>query len=165
MGRNGMGPGVVVALAMVLAALVPGNGQLAAQGAPGAYGQAAPAAPESLQRTFTFVGNDLRVTIAGPGAGTLRVNRGEVGQISVVARSAGGVPAAALAEAPGRSEMSLDSGAAGRVDYVLTIPADARLSVRLAGRPAATLSPVDQSGGWSWPAHTAEPLQPLPQSP
>ncbi len=147
----------VLVAAVLVAGLGMGGASLAAQGT-----QAAPGA-EALQRTFTFVGNELRVTISGPGAGTLRVARGEVGQVGLVARAADGVPAAALQDAAGRSEMTLDSGPAARVDYVLTIPADTRLSVRLAGRPAASLSTLEQAGGWSWPAHSAEAPQPLPQ--
>lgn len=151
------------AIALILVTGVFSATRLAAQSAPGPSGQAAPAATESLERTFPFVGNELRVTISGPGAGTLRVARGELGQAGLVARSAGGVPAANLEESPGRTELTLDSGPAARVDYVLTIPAQARLTVRLAGRPGATLSQLDQAGGWTWPAHAAEPLKQLPQ--
>jgi hypothetical protein len=149
------------AAAVVLTAVCAAS--LAAQNAPGSNAQASPAAVESLDRTFPFVGNQLRVTISGPAAGTLRVARGDLGEVGVVARATGGVPAAALDQSTGQSEMTLDSGPATRVDYVLTLPGDARLDVRLAGRPAASLSPIEQNGGWSWPAQAAAPLQPLPQ--
>lgn len=157
MRTMGLGTGWIVLAAAIAAGLLEPRSVVGQD----ANAQAAPVAAESLERTFTFIGNELRITIAGPGAGTLRVVRGQLGRIEVVARSYGGIPVAALgSDVDG--QLVLDSGPAARADYIVTIPRETRLGVRLAGHPGATLSPLDQTASWSWPAHATEPAQKLP---
>ncbi len=115
--------------------------------------QAAPAEvqPETLQRAFVFLDNDLRVTIAGEAPGTIQVVRGEVGRIDLTARGAGALPAAGLVGGT-PAELTLASGGAIRAEYTLVVPPDVRVTISRTGQPGVTLGTLDREGRWSWPA-------------
>lgn len=137
------------------AALVAG---LPAAAATQSAGGAAPAPPatESLQRSYVFLSNQLAVTVTGDAPGSIQVLRGENGRLDVSGRALGGLPAAALVSdiVP---ELTLAAAGSARVQYVLVVPADARVSLRLPGRPAAeTLGTLDRAATWTWPASPAE---------
>lgn len=158
--------GRVVGAAVVVTAVLSSARGVAAQGAqsaPPEYRQMSRGAIQTFARSFPFVGNELRVTIHGAAAGRLHVVRGEMGTVNVFSRATGGLALGVLDGPIDQGEMTLESGPASRVDYVLTIPAETRLTVRVAGHPGATLSPLDMTGNWSWGAQPAEPAVALPQ--
>lgn len=129
--------------------------------APGAA-QPAPVAADLVQQTFTFIGTELRVTIAGAAGGTIQLVRGAPGMLALRARAVGGLPSAALVPQAEPGELTLTSGTATRVDYVLTVPQNAYVSVHLPGHPAATLGSNEERGAWTWPPQPGPVLKPLP---
>ncbi len=144
---------------LVGAALAGGPAAAAAQ-APAA--QAAPAAADLMQRAFTFIGTELRVTIAGNAPGTIQVLRGEPGVIGLTTRVVGGLPTAALAPDAEPGHLTLSSGTAARVDYVLTVPTGTYVSVHLPGFPSATLGAEEEQAAWSWAGQPGPDIKPLP---
>jgi hypothetical protein len=133
----------------------------AAQATGGA--QPAASAPEPVQRSFVYLGHDLRVTIAADAAGTIQVVRGEDGRLDLNGRATGGLATAGLAN-DARDELTLTSSGASRIDWVLAVPRDVRVSLRLPDQPAATLGTLAPSGSWSWAAPRSA-LTPLPTTP
>ncbi len=148
---------------MLVSAALAGLPAAAAAQAPGGA-QAAPAAAELMQRTFTFIGTELRVTIAGSAAGTIQVVRGQSGVIALTTRGTGGLPTASLTSDAEPGQLTLSSGTAARVDYVLAVPAGTYVSVHLPGHPAATLGAQEDHAAWSWPGQPGPEIQPLPQN-
>lgn len=95
-----------------------------------------PAAAQEWQvarESFTFVGNQLTIHVDAEAPGTLRVIRGAPGSVRVASRTDRGFSAAGLA---GNDELTLTSAGSGAVDYLVTVPDDVRVRVRL---PGATL--------------------------
>jgi hypothetical protein len=125
-----------------------------------ASAQPAAPAPELVQRSFVYLGHDLRVTILGEAAGTIRVMRGEAGRLDLNGRVVGGLVTTGL-EDGSPSELTLASGGASRVDWVLVVPRDVRLSLRLRGQPAATLGTLAPAATWNWAAQPSA-ITPLP---
>ena len=111
----------------------------AAQATAGA--QPAGPAPERVQRSFVYLGHDLRVTVLGDAGGTIQVVRGEDGRLDLSGRVVGGLASVAMADDT-RSELTLTSSGASRIDWVLIVPTDVRVSLRSPGQPEAGLGPL-----------------------
>lgn len=146
---------------LLMGAALAGGPAAASAQAPGAA-QAAPAAADLMQRAFTFIGTELRVTVAGSAPGTIQVLRGEPGIIGLSTRTVGGLPTAALAPDAEPGHLTLSSGTAARVDYVLTVPNGTYVSVHLPGFPSATLGAEEEQAAWSWSAQPGPDIKPLP---
>ncbi len=130
----------------------------AAQATAGA--QPAGPAPERVQRSFVYLGHDLRVTILGDAGGTIQVVRGEGGRLDLSGRVVGGLATVAMADDT-RSDLTLSSSGASRIDWVLIVPADVRVSLRSPGQPEATLGTLAPAATWSWAAQRPA-ITPLP---
>jgi hypothetical protein len=91
---------------------------------------------QTTRRSYTFMDNRLKVTVAAEAAGELHVIRGERGRVEVAARSDDGFPGFGLAGSPYR-ELTLTAPGAGRVQYLLVVPGRVSVSVQLPGERAS----------------------------
>jgi hypothetical protein len=107
-------------LVLVLSAV----GQAAAQ-----YGMM----PYQERRSFNYLGRNLTIEIAPGSGGELHVVRAGSGRIEVTGRAVDGFVAAGLAEYAG-DKLRLVAVAAKRVEYMVLVPEDVRVRVRLPDR-------------------------------
>lgn len=107
---------------------------------------------EVLRRTFTFIENDLTVEIDATAPGELQIARGGLGRIDVAARAANGF--AGLGLAGGSADrLVLTAMGAERVQYLVMVPAEVRVKVRLPGSDRTrTLTSWDRIARYSWEA-------------
>lgn len=130
-------PGVIVialAVAGVAAALTPSD--------------AAARQSDVVRRSYPFLGDRLIVHVTAEAPGTLRVIRGHRGQIEVAGRSNDGFVGFGIADQPVR-QLRLTAVGDGRVDYLVVVPEEVRLSVQLPER-TAELSPRQASASYEW---------------
>lgn len=80
---------------------------------------------------FAFAGSRLTIHVDAEAPGSLHVIRGSPGSVSVASRTESGFAGAGLAE---NDELTLSAVGAAAVDYMVTVPENVRVSVRLPGR-------------------------------
>jgi hypothetical protein len=104
---------------------------------------------ELSRHSFTFFDNTLSVEVVADMPGQLQVVRGEPGRIDVAGRVPGGIPAFALG---GREENQLRLTAVGgnHADFVVIVPEDALVKVKLPDRNWRQVGMTQQSGQYSW---------------
>jgi hypothetical protein len=101
---------------------------------------------------FTFGKTTLTVDVAVDIDGTLRVIRGQRGEIRVVARAADGFADFGLKDRRG-NVLQLTAIGTDRVDFIVVVPENVRLRVRLPDRPVAETFGMNQPvGTFSWSA-------------
>jgi hypothetical protein len=149
-------------LLLLGAALAVLPGTLAAQQSTDAGAQAAPAVARTLERSFTYLGSDLRVTISSGAPGTIELMRGDAGILRLTASASGGLPGAGFDASQTTAELTLSAPGAEKVDYLLEVPTDVRVTVRVAGQPGVTMGTLDRTASWRWQARPST-LQALPQ--
>lgn len=101
------------------------------------------------RRQYTFLDNTLTIDVLSEASGVLRVLRGEPGLVEVAARAPKGFPAFAMGGREGH-DLRLTAMGAERVDFLVVVPEDVRVRIRLpdrrhveiasSSRPAATYS-------------------------
>lgn len=94
---------------------------------------AAPVAAQEWQvarETFPFAGNRLTILVDAETPGTLRIIRGLPGSVRIASRAPMGFTAAGLGE---RDELILSSIGTGPVDYMVAVPEEVWVQVRLPG--------------------------------
>lgn len=94
---------------------------------------AAPAAAQEWQvarESFAFAGSRLTILVDAETPGTLRIIRGMPGSVRIASRAPRGFTAAGLGE---RDELILSSAGAGPVDYMVSVPEEVWVQVRLPG--------------------------------
>jgi len=101
------------------------------------------------RRTFTFLDNDLTIEVSDSESGVLQVVRGGRGRVEVAARAPDGIPAFGLG-GRGNNALLLTAAGADRVDYVVIVPEDVRIRVRLPGRPVAETAPRGRTSTFTW---------------
>jgi len=84
------------------------------------------------RESFAFAGHRLTIFVDARTAGTLRVIRGGPGSVRVASRAPTGFTAAGLAE---HDELTLTAAGDGPVDYMVAVPDEVWVQVRLPGRP------------------------------
>lgn len=92
-----------------------------------------PAAAQEWQvarEAFAFAGSQLTIRVDAEAAGTLRVIRGAPGSVRVASRTDHGFGAAGLAEG---DELTLTSAGPGAIDYLVSVPENVWVRVRLPG--------------------------------
>ncbi len=106
---------------------------------------------ELSRYSFTFFDNTLTVEVLADMPGQLQVVRGEPGRINVAGRVPGGVPAFALG---GREENHLRLTAVGgnRADFVVIVPEDAMVRVKLPEQNWRQIGMTQPSGQYTWAA-------------
>jgi hypothetical protein len=101
------------------------------------------------RRQFTFFENNLTVEIVADMPGELQVIRGEPGRIEVAGRVPGGIPAFALGGREG-DELRLTALGGEHADFVVVVPEDAMVRVRLPDRHSHQVKSMQRSGRYTW---------------
>lgn len=115
-----------------------------------------PAAAQEWQvarERFAFVGTRLTIQVDADAAGTLHLIRGAPGSVRVASRTERGFTAAGLARS---EELTLRAVGAGPVDYLVSVPENVWVRVRLPGgayADAVARSATSRSFEWKSPAH------------
>lgn len=101
------------------------------------------------RRSFPFFDNKLTIEVTADVPGELQLVRGEQGIVEVAARVPNGIPAFALG---GRESDILRLTAAGGdyADFVVIVPEDAIVSVRLPDRNGHQMGQMQKSSRYSW---------------
>lgn len=101
------------------------------------------------RRLFTYLDTKVTVEVLADAPGTLQIVRGEPGQIDVAARVPGGVSAFALG---GRAGDNLRLTALGgeRAEFIVVVPEDVSLRVRLPNNKAGELGSTRPAGTFTW---------------
>ncbi len=97
-------------------------------------GATTPAAAQEwmvAREQFAFVGNRLVIRVDPGPAGNLRIIRGAPGSVRVASRTGDGFTAAGLTA---HEELTLTALGNGPVDYLVSVPEDVRVQVRLPDR-------------------------------
>lgn len=89
--------------------------------------------PGVARQRFTFLDHNLLIEVQTDAPGTLRILRGEAGLIDAAGSASPGFVSFGLAQR-GRPRLSLTAVRAERVDYIVVVPPDVRVEVRLPGR-------------------------------
>ena len=114
---------------------------------------AVPAAAQEWQvarERFAFVGHRLTVNVDSDAPGTLRIIRGGPGSVRVASRAVTGFTAAALAD---QDELTLTTAGSGPVDYLVSVPEETWVNVRLPGsRFGESVRGRQSSRTFSWEA-------------
>lgn len=107
---------------------------------------------DTLRRWFTFVENDIVIEVHTESPGDLRITRGASGSVRVAARAPGGLPEAGLTD---DERLMLTAIGADRVSFTVTVPGDARVSVRLPDRVATeTVGTLANAATYQWDGET-----------
>jgi hypothetical protein len=106
---------------------------------------------EVRHERLTFVGTELTIHLLTDAPGSLRLIHGQPGQIEVTARAPGGVAGFGLA-GEDRGRLELTAAGAQQVDYVVVVPSDARVHIRLPGDLAAKpFGTLQRTAIYRWP--------------
>lgn len=117
------------------------------------------------RRLFTFLDDEVTVEVSAESEGRLQVVRGEPGRIDVAARVPGGVSSFALG-GPFGTTLRLVAVGGENADFIVVVPEDTYLRVRLPNRKNGNLGSSGRGGTFTWPAtnagsHTSAPLAPV----
>lgn len=118
---------------------------------------AAPLAGQEWQvarEQFAFAGTRLTITVDADAPGTLRLIRGAPGSVRVASRSQDGFTTSGLAE---DDRLTLSAAGVGPVDYLVAVPENVFVRVRVPGRPLGDNVARGRSRTWEWDA--AEPAE------
>jgi hypothetical protein len=104
------------------------------------------------QERFTFLGSDLTIEVLVDVPGKLRLIHGVAGEIDVTGRGRPGIVGFGLAGGD-RDELRLTAVGADSVEYLVVVPEDVRVRVRLPGRPVAEVFGTTQATAtYTWQA-------------
>jgi hypothetical protein len=110
------------------------------------------------RQVFTFLGRGLVIDVDVDAPGELRIVRGQRGRVEVAARAQDGFTAASLAKRGG-DRLSLTAMGGERVEYLVAVPSDIRVQVRLPDRHVSEVfGSLQSSSRYTWGA--AEGLGP-----
>jgi hypothetical protein len=101
------------------------------------------------RREFPFFDHHLTIEVEAEMPGKLQVVRGEIGRIEAAGRVPGGIATFALG---GREGDRLRVSALGgeQADFVVVVPEDASVRVRLPNRDAHQVNTLSSGGTYSW---------------
>ncbi|MGQ0814124.1 MAG: hypothetical protein ACT4O1_06625 [Gemmatimonadota bacterium] len=121
------------------------------------------------RRLFTFLADEVTVEVNAESEGTLHVVRGERGRLDVSGRVLGGLSAFALGGRDG-SVLRLTAVGGDNADFIVVVPEDTYLRVRLPNRKNGDLGSTRPGGTFKWPAadgseSSAAPIAPPPGAP
>lgn len=108
------------------------------------------------RESFAFAGSQLEISVEAAAPGTLRIIRGGSGSVRVASRSVSGFTAAGL----GGERLTLTAAGPGPVDYMVSVPADVWIDVRLPGTRRGESVPgraESRSFQWDGAAPDADP--------
>ncbi len=121
------------------------------------------------RRTFTFLDTDVTVEVTAPMPGTLQIVRGEPGILDVAGRVPGGMSSFALGGRDG-DKLRLTAVGGEHADFIVVVPEDAYVRVRLPNRKSGALASTRQGATFTWgdaqsSAKAAAPLMMPPSGP
>lgn len=108
------------------------------------------------RRQFTFFDNHLTVEVVADMPGKLQVVRGEAGRIEVAGRVPGGIPAFALGGREG-DQLRLTALGGDNAEFVVIIPEDASVRVKLPDRYTHQVSSMRKNGLYTWGVRETQP--------
>lgn len=138
----------VMVAALVLAVITPAGGQ----------------EWDVTRRRFTFIDTRLTIEVAVESSGTLRLIRGMAGHLEVAGRARNGFTGFALGDR-NVPELRLSALGADRVEYLVVVPENVRVRVKLPDRLLAETFGTTQDGAtYEWEAMVMEeePSRELP---
>ncbi len=124
---------------------------------------AAPVAAQERQvarERFVFAGSRLTIDVSVEAPGTLRLIRGEPGSVRVASRSRDGFTSSGLAE---DDRLTLSGIGDGPVDFLVAVPENVWVSVRLPGGGLGENVARGRSGTWEWEASEKPREDPVPR--
>lgn len=98
---------------------------------------------------FTLVGTRLAIQVETEAPGSLQLIRGEPGTVRVASRAREGFTSAGLADG---DRLTLGAAGPGPVDYLVAVPENVFVEVRLPGRSFGERVARGQTGQWEWNA-------------
>lgn len=101
------------------------------------------------RRRFTFLDNEVTVEVLADVPGTLQIVRGEPGSLDVAGRANGGITSFALGGRDG-STLRLSVVGGQQAEFMVVIPEDAHLRVRLPNRGSGDLGSARPGGTFTW---------------
>jgi hypothetical protein len=104
------------------------------------------------RRQYTFLDNSLTIDVLSEASGVLRVLRGEPGMVEVAARAPKGFPAFAMGGRDGH-DLRLTAMGADRVDYLVVVPEDVRVRIRLPDRRQVEIASSRPAATYTWGAN------------
>lgn len=123
----------------LLALLVAGSG----------FGTAAAQEWQVAREQFVFPGTRLTIRVDVEAPGTLRLIRGEPGSVQVTSRAQQGFTTSGLADS---DRLTLSATGAGPVDYLVAVPENVWVTVRLPGSATSKAVARGRAGRWEWDA-------------
>ena len=112
----------------------------------------APAAAQEYEvnrRSFTFLDNEVTVEVTAESEGRLQVLRGEAGRLEVAGRADGGMTSFALGGRDG-STLRLTAMGGENAEFILVIPEDTYLRVRLPNSRSGEVASSRPGGTFTW---------------
>ncbi|MDX1673246.1 MAG: hypothetical protein R3314_00485 [Longimicrobiales bacterium] len=112
---------------------------------------------------FVYVGTRLTIDVDVDAAGTLRLIRGEPGSVRIASRAQRGFTSSGLAD---DDRLTLSAAGPGPVDYLVAVPENVWVSVRLPGRGLGQNVARGRTGSWEWETRDRSPggiSAPLPR--
>lgn len=105
-----------------------------------------------VRRSFTFIDNELTIDVTAPGAGELHLARGSFGTLEVAARAPGGIAGMGLGGFE-RNRLALAATGVERVEYLVIVPEEVRVRVRLPGHRGTEVLGSSRAGArFAWQA-------------
>ena len=101
------------------------------------------------RRQFAFLDNEVTVEVMTDIPGTLQIVRGEPGLLDVAGRVPGGISSFALGGRDG-STLRLSAIGGEHVDFMVVVPEDAYLRVRLPNRKFGDIGSTRPGGTFKW---------------
>lgn len=98
---------------------------------------------------FVFPGTRLTLRVDVEAPGTLRLIRGEPGSVRVTSRAQQGFTTSGLADS---DRLTLSAAGAGPVDYLVAVPENVWVTVRLPGSATGEAVARGRTGRWEWDA-------------
>ncbi|MFO7893731.1 MAG: hypothetical protein R6U63_08355 [Longimicrobiales bacterium] len=98
---------------------------------------------------FGFAGTRLDIHVDVEAPGSLRLIRGGFGSVRVTSRAQEGFTTSGLAD---HDRLTLSAVGAGPVDYLVTVPENVWVAVRLPGSTRSDAVARGRTGGWEWNA-------------
>jgi hypothetical protein len=110
------------------------------------------------RQQFAFVGTRLVIQVDVESPGTLRLIRGAPASVRVASRAQAGFTTSGLAE---DDRLTLSAAGPGPVDYLVAVPENVWVQVRLPDKDFAESVPRGRSGQWEWRAADRPQASPI----
>jgi hypothetical protein len=106
------------------------------------------------RKTYTFLDRNLTIEVVAVQSGSLRILRGEAGLLEVVARAPDGFAGFALGGAQ-EDQLRLTSVGAQTAEFLVVVPEDARVRVRLPDRQHVEVASARPVTTYTWSGSNA----------